>query len=219
MTTATVTTTTGTTQVRLLNVTGFTGSTFQVQGTAERAFWDGQKAKYEAEHKFTAASDLADMDRLLFLELLCHRATVWLSSGRNYNNEILTPVETNECRKVLRENSPLISTIKNDLGMTKSQRDREQYESVGKYIQDLKARAREHGVKREKELTKAICLLKELFALVGAYDRSDEVERQKLGLESEAEILDFVRKRMKPEFDRIDEYFRQNHQKFWVKTI
>lgn len=218
MTTATVTTS-ATKTVTLRRVQTNTGSTFEVQGDAERDFWRNQKKKYEDEHKFTAATDHADLDRLLFLELMNYRATVWLSSGRNYFGEILTPVEVNECRKVIRENSPLISTIKNDLGLTKNQRDREQFESVGRYINDLKARAREHGVKREKELTKALCLVKELFSLVGTFDRSDEVERQKLGLESEADILDWVRTRMKPEFDQIDAYFRQNHQKFWVKTI
>lgn len=216
--TATITTTTSQT-VTLHRVNTHSGSTIEVQGDGERNFWRNQKKKYEDEHKFTAATDLLDLDRLLFLELLIYRATQWLSSGKNYYGEVLTPGEESDCRKVIRENSPLISTVKNDLGLTKSQRDREQYESVGAYINQLKARAREHGVKREKELTKAICLIKELFSIVGTFDRSDAVEREKTGFETEADVLDWVRKSMKPEFDQIDAYFRTHHQKFWVKTI
>jgi hypothetical protein len=219
MTTATVTTTTGGKTVTLRKVDTCSGGKIEVMGDGERDYWRNQKAKYESEHAFTAATDLADLDRLMFLELLVHRATTWLGSGRNYFNELLSPSEESDCHRVIRQNSPLISTIKNDLGLTKSQRDREQFESVGAYINNLKARAREHGVKREKELTKALCLIKELFSIVGTFDRSDEIERAKAGFETEAEILDWVRKNMKPEFDAIDAYFRKHHQKFWVKTI
>jgi len=218
MTTATVTARTNTT-IALVRVQTNSGSTIEVMGNGEANFWRNQKKKYEDEHKFTAATDLMDLDRLLFLELLVHRATQWLGSGKNYYGEILTPSEEAECWKVVRSNNPLISSIKNDLGLTKSQRDREQFESVGAYINNLKARAREHGVKREKELTKALCLIKELFSIVGTFDRSDATERQKTGFETEGDILDWIRKNMKPEFDQIDTYFRTHHQKFWVKTI
>lgn len=200
-------------------VRNLSGSVVEVQGDEERDFFINRATKYISENSFTAASDFADLDRLIFMELLSYRAQCWLGSGRNYYGEILTPSEMTECRRVLKENAPLISAIKNDLGLTKAQRDKEQYESVGKYLTDLKARAREHGVKREEELTKALCLIKELFSMVGAFDRSDEAERFALGLESADDILDWVRTRMKPEFDRIDAYFRANQQKFWLRKL
>jgi len=205
--------------IQLRQVKTLSGQTILVQGVGEETFYVNQQQLYMAQNSFTNISDLQDLDRLLFLELLVHRATCFLSSGYNYSGELLLPSEEADCRKVIKENSPMISTIKNDLTLTKSQRDREQFESVGKYISDLKARAREHGVKRERELTKAICLLKELFSVVGTYDRADETERQKLGLESAEDILDWVRSTAKPEFDQIDEYFRTHHQKFWVRTV
>lgn len=219
MTTATVTTTTSGKTVTLRKVDTLSGGKIEVMGDGERDFWREKVAKYTSEHSFTAATDLADLDRLMFLELLSHRATTWLGSGRNYFGELLTPSEESDCHRVLRQNNPLISTIKNDLGLTKSQRDKEQFESVGSYIANLKARAREQGVKREKELIKAICLIKELFSIVGTFDRSDEIERQKTGFETEADIVDWVRKNMKPEFDQIDAYFRTHAQRYWVRDI
>ena len=196
-----------------------TGSLISVQGDDERDFYISQATKYLTENTFTAASDFADLDRLVFMELLTFRATCWLGSGSNYLGEFLSSTEITDCRRTIKENSTLISNIKNDLGLTKAQRDKEQYESVGKYLTELKARAREHGIKREKELTKAICLIKELFAMLGAYDRSDEAERLVLGLENPEDILEWVRTRMKPEFDAIDDYFRNHDQKFWVRKI
>lgn len=195
------------------------GQFIEVMGAAEKAFYRDQQKKYTTENVFTAATDLQDLDRLLFFELLNYRYTTWLSSGKNYYNELLTPNEATDLRRSMKDIAPLISTIKNDLGLTKSQRDKAQYESVGTYLTELKARAKEHGINREKQLTKALCLIKELFTIVGAYDRSNEVERLKLGFENADEIVDWIRQTMKPEFDAIDAHFRLSAQKFWVRRL
>lgn len=195
------------------------GLEIEVQGPGERKFYEQQQKKYLDENKFTAASDLQDLDRLLFMELLVYRATCWLASGKNYHGELIGPGDEADCRKAIKENSALISQIKNDLGLTKAQREKEQYESVGKYLTDLRARAMEHGIHREKQLQKGIVLMNQLFALIGAYDRSDEVERDKLGLNTPDDILDWIRDVMRPEFDAVDAYFRKNQQKFWVRKI
>lgn len=202
----------------LVKVKTVAGHEIEVMGKEEAGYYRRQKDRYLAENKFTAVTDLADLDRLLFMELLVFRWTNWMSSGKDYDG-YLAPSQEDQLRKNLKEMAPLISAVKNDLGLTKSQRDKEQFESVGQYIVDLKARAKEHGVRREKQLTTAICLTKELFSLVGTFDRSNPLERAKIGLESEAEIVDWIRTHMKPEFDKVDEYFRTNSQKFWVRSI
>lgn len=195
------------------------GLEIEVQGPGERAFYQQQQKKYLDENSFTAASDLQDLDRLMFMELLVYRATVHLASGKNYYGELLGPGDEADLRRTLKENAPLISNIKNDLGLTKAQREKEQYESVGKYLVDLRARAREHGIHREEQLQKAIALINQLFALVGAFDRSDEIERDKMGLNTADDVLEWVRTVMRPEFDAIDEYFRKNAQRYWVRRL
>lgn len=203
---------------QLKKVKQLNGQVLEVMGDVEAVFYRAQQKRYLEENKFTAHSDLADLDRLLFFELLVFRWTQWLSSGRDYDGYLAPSVEE-QLRRNLKETAPLISTIKNDLGLTKSQRDKEAAESVGAYLVELKRRAKEHGVRREKELTAALCLVKELFSLIGTYDRSNPLERSKIGLESPEDILDWIRTHMKPEFDQVDEHFRTHSQKFWVGKL
>lgn len=203
---------------QLIKVKQLNGQTLEVMGDAEATFYRAQQHQYIVQNKFTAHSDLADLDRLLFFELLVFRWTQWLSSGRDYDG-FLAPSHEEQLRKNLKETAPLISAIKNDLGLTKSQRDKEQAESVGAYLVELKRRAKEHGIRREKQLTTGIALCKELFSLLGTYDRSNALERSKIGLEEPEDILDWIRTHMKPEFDAVDEHFRNTSQKFWVGRL
>lgn len=205
----------GPTLVRVLQLNG---QPIEVQGKEEEKFYNEQRQRYLDENAFTAASDRADLDRLIFLELLDFRWRGWLSSGKDYDG-LLTPQQEEQLRRNLKDNSPLISQVKNDLGLTKSQRDKEKAESVGSYITTLKTAAKQHGVRREKQLTKAICLIKELFSLVGTFDRSNQLERSKIGLDTSDDVLDWIRQIMKPGFDEIDEYFRANEQRFFVGKL
>lgn len=209
----------GSAQVQLIEVLSASGHTLTVQGSAEEQFYNQQREKYQNENAFTMISDLQDLDRLLSLELITYRAQHHLAAGQNYYGDLLHASEEAALQRTIKENTPLISTLKSDLGLTKSQRDKAQYESVGTYIKELLVRAKEHGVKREEELTKAIKLVKELFAIIGAFDRADEIEREKIGFRDEAEVLDWVRTMMQPEFDRIDEHFRENQQRYWVRRL
>lgn len=204
---------------QLEKVKQLNGQELEVMGADEKRYYTSQQRKYVQENKFTLASDLSDLDRLLFLELLMFRWTKWMSSGRDHDRNLLTDKEEEQIRKNLKETAPLISVIKNDLGLTKSQRDKESAESPGAYLAELKKRAKEHGIRREKQLTTGIALCKELFSLLGTYDRSNQLERSKIGLEDPDAILDWIRGHMRPEFDKVDAHFRQNSQKFWVGTL
>ncbi len=202
----------------LKRVKQLNGQALEVQGDVESKYYTEQQKKYMAENVFSAASDLADLDRLLFLELLDFRWRMWLSSGRDYDG-FIAPSQEDQLRKNLKENAPLISQIKNDLGLTKSARDKESSESVGAYLMELKRRAKEHGIRREKQLTSALCLTKELFSLLSTYDRSNALERSKIGLDTPDDILDWIRSSMQPQFDEVDLYFRTHSQKAWVGRI
>jgi hypothetical protein len=194
------------------------GQCIEVLGQPERDFYASQREAYMTQNKFTNASDLLDLDRLLFLELLIYRATNWLGRGQDYDGMALSDREEVAQRRSLKENSTLISVIKNDLGLTRNQRDRAAYESVGTYITLLKQRAKEFGVHRERQLATSITLCKQLFAILGAYDRSDEAERHKIGFEDADEILDWVREVMYPEFEQVDQHFITNVQRYWTTS-
>lgn len=204
---------------QLKKVVQLNGQEIHVQGNEEAKFYKAQRDRYLVENAFTMQSDLADLDRLLFLELLDFRWRTWLASGKDYDGGWLTPGQEEQVRKNLKDNSPLISQVKADLGLTKSARDKEKAESVGAYLTELKARAKEHGVRREKQLTVALCLMNELFSLVGTYDRSNQLERSKIGLDTPDDILDWIRDIMKPRYEEVDAHFRANSQKFWVGKL
>ena len=197
-------------------VTQLNGHQMEVLTSFEADFHTQQMSRYMAENAFTAVSDLTDLDRLLNYELLVFRSNRWLSSGREYDGSELTLGQQTELRRQMKEISALISTVKNDLGLTRTAREKEAFESVGTYIVSLKERAKQHGVRRESQLTTAIVLVNELKSLVGTFDRSNELERRKLGLESEADIVEWIRVKFIPEFDAVDQHFRDHQQRFWI---
>lgn len=185
-------------------------------GQMEADFYDKSAKHYRDENEFTNASDVLDLDRILFYELQIFRMGYWLSKGKDYDGFDVSSVEL---RRNLKEVADQLSRVKNDLGLTKAARDKAQAESVGAYLMELKQRGKEFGVHREKQLGKAIELVKQLFAITSAYDRADQVEREKLGFRDADEVLAWIRETMKPEFDAVDEYFRTHQQKFWVRDI
>lgn len=192
------------------------GQTIEVLCLAERLFYEGQAARYQSENKFSNTSDLLDLDRLVFLELLIFRASSWLGREQDYNGELLTDRAVADNRRALRENSVLISDVKADLGLTRAARDKADYASVGAYITSLKQRAKEFGVHRERQLVKGITLCQQLFSIVGAFDRSDGIERVKIGFATETDILDWIRTVMRPEFDEVDAHFVAHTQRYWT---
>jgi hypothetical protein len=197
-------------------VTTPSGQQTFVLGQAEEQFYVSQSQKYLDDYAYTNVSDLLDLDRLLFLELQAFRLSQWLGTGRDYDGVL---VDNTQQRRALKEASDLISKVKNDLGMTKSQRDKEREASVSAYLTTLKQRAKEFGVHREKQLIKGITLCQQLFSIIGSFDRADSIERDKLGFTSEAEIVDWIRTVMRPEFDAVDAHFRQNQQRYWLKDL
>lgn len=197
-------------------VTTPSGQQTFVLGPAEELFYVTQSQKYLDDYAYTNVSDLLDLDRLLFLELQAFRLSQWLGTGRDYDGVL---VDSSQQRRALKEASDLISKVKNDLGMTKSQRDKEREASVSAYLTTLKQRAKEFGVHREKQLIKGITLCQQLFSIIGSFDRADSVEREKLGFRNEAEIIDWIRTVMRPEFDAVDDHFRQHAQRYWLKDL
>lgn len=196
-----------------------TGQEIELLHQREQKFYEEARDKYLSEFSFTIASDLRALDRLLLLETQMYRAQWYLAAGMDYDAVDLDPKDEVALQRNVKEMVSQIAEIQKDLGLNKAHRDKEQNESVGAYLQQLKIRAKEHGVRREKELGRALELTHELFALCGAYQRANENERKKMGLETGDNIVEWVMTYMAPEFNAIDEHFRANQQKFWVRNL
>jgi hypothetical protein len=192
------------------------GQTIQVQTPEEAVWFEGTRDKYRSQNRYTDVTDIQDLDQLLVLELMVHRWTLWTTSGRDYDSNLISE---DAYIKPLREYANTIGALKSRMGLARAEREKEQHESVGAYLVELQRRAKEFGIHRESQLGKALELVNQLSALLGAFDRADEEEREAIGLQTDNDILDWVRQVMLPEFRAIDDHFRNNQQKFWAGTL
>lgn len=186
---------------------------------AEQRFYEKAQAKYVGENTFTQASDERSLDRLVLFETLMFRWQSQIASGLDYDQNPLNNAEQEQIRKNMKEYAVAISAMHNELGLSKAQRDKDQHESVGAYIMNLQARAKEFGVHREKQVDLSLTLIHELFAHVGAFQRSDEYERGRLGFKTEADIVKWIVDVMEPRFKQFDDDFINNQQKYWRSSL
>ena len=201
----------------LFDVALCSGETLRVQTAVEQRWFNDTKAKYLTETRFTDTTDMQDMDRLLCLELLMFRWNQHLASGFDYDNNL---VDDDLLRKQVKEQSETITRLKASLSLDKKSRDQALNEgNFNAWFTDVKRRAKLFGLHRENQLTVALALMNELSGIVGAFDRSDEEERKKLGFESEVDIVQWVRESMIPGFKKVDEYFIEHEQKLWKRDM
>lgn len=192
-------------------VTFTSGAEAQVMTAKEADWFVESRDRYLKETRFTENTDLQDLDRLLGLELLLFRWTQHQMSGMDYDKNLVNDAEL---RRNIKDQSEAINKLKEQMGLSKKARD-SKASSVEDRWTDLLTRAKEFGIHRETQLSKALSLCNELSAIIGSYDRADEEERRKLGFESEADILMWVRETFLPEFHEVDQHFRDNVQRYW----
>lgn len=193
------------------------GKSAMVQTVQESEWFNETRDSYTKDLKLTEATDLRDLDRLLVLELMVFRWTQQLASGTDYDGDM---IDDEQVRKNIKEYSDQINKVKESMGLSKKIRDAAAAEgNFAAWLSDLKSRAKVFGIHREKQLGKALTLMNELFAIVGAFDRADQEERKKLGFEDEKEILDWIRSTMKAEFVAVDDYFREHEQRYWIRDM
>ena len=196
---------------QLVEVGLVSGATAKVMSAEEAQWFNNSRDRYLDETRFTENTDVQDLDRLVQLELLLFRWNQWMLAGVDYEGAVVN--ETELARKV-KDQTDSINRLKEQMGLSKKARD-SHAASVSDRWDDIKRRAKEFGYHREEQLRTALVLVNELSAVVGAYDRSDPEERARLGFESEAQILDWVRGTLLPEFRAIDDHFRANTQRLW----
>lgn len=196
-------------------VNSLVGGRVDVLTQQEKRHYESTRDRYKAEVELTTASDLADMDRLLFQELLVYRWQKQLSQNKDYAGDTLQPVLADQYRRNLAEASRAITTIKTDLGMTRDSRSKDEG-SVGGYLTQLLKRANHFGVTRNLQVNEALVLFNEMASHIGAFDRANEKEREKLGFETEEDLVEWFRTIAIPRFRAIDEKFVLTEQQYWT---
>jgi hypothetical protein len=199
-----------------LTVRSVTGHEIVVQHPSEVDWYNRARDAYTAETHFEEQTDLADLDRLLAMELSVFRSHTQLTSGVDYDGDDIDP---DRVRRDLREMSDAITKLKTAMGLTRASRDAAANNGdFATWLAELKHRGQVFGIHREKQLTAALTLMNELAALVGTYDRADAEERRRIGFEDPAAIVDWIRTTLIPEFEAVDAHFRTNIQAFWTEN-
>lgn len=191
------------------------GARFHLLNEGEQNNFNDVAARYLIDNHFTNVSDLQDLDRIIIMEVMSWRWSSWLSLEQDWEGQ---NVNLEDLKKGILENSREIRLMKKSLGLDKGSRDKDKGESVAGYIEELRRHAREFGVMREEQLTKGITLFQELKALMIFHLNCTPEEREENNCE-EADILAWIQDIAIPEFDVIDEHFRQNTQKFWIRSL
>lgn len=199
----------------LIKVQTPTGGEIEVQGPAEEKRYIESLRAYTDGITYTERSDLEDLERVLFMELMCYRWGRWLMAGKEYDGTIVN--NENELRRWINDYATQITKTKESLKLDRRSREGDKSATIEARWQQLAAHAREMGVMREKQLGRALEIMQGLFGIVAAFDRSDEEERGKLGFPDEAAIVQYIRE-SRPHFDEVDEHFRTHSQKFWVRA-
>ncbi len=201
----------------IFEVTLCSGMSIEVMTEKEKEWFDQTQAKYLDENKFTDRTDLQDVDRLLALELQMFRWTTYIGIGRDYNG---IRIDEDLVRKQIKEVADSIGKVKTTLGLDKAARNKALNEgNFHDWFTDATRRAKHFGVHRQNQLNKALALFSSISATVGAFTRSNEEERIKLGFRDEAAIITWLRESVIPEYEELDAYFLEHEQKIWTVDL
>lgn len=189
------------------------GSELQVRNDDEKKYYDSRKVLYVKENQFETTTDKVDLDNVLFLELLLWRWQTWLSQGRDYDLSILSASQEEQYRRNIHDTQKLLLEAKTKLGMTREAR-LDKTATAHDFIQNLLRRAHGFKLSRDAQGERAVTLFRELQSIVRTFDRSNENERRVVGIESEEDIVDWLRNEAFAKFDEIDIEYRKEQAKW-----
>jgi hypothetical protein len=198
----------------LFTVTTPSGSELHLQTTEEADWYESRRDRYQADNMFPNVSDLQDLDRLLMLEVLSYRWSLWMGQGFDY---VYARVDEGQLKNNIKEYSVEIRLLKQNLGIDKSTRDKEKGESLSDYTANLLHRAKEFGYHRNDQYELAVTKMYELRSMVMTYDRCDDEERALLDLSLET-IFEWIRDNVIKDWDDLAAAFRKN-QSMWVREM
>lgn len=199
-----------------INVVGASGAVFEVIHEAERDYWNQARERYLEQYRFDNISDLQDLDKVVLGETLSFRWGSWLARESDYDGRSIEEI-ADKIKKQKNDLDREVRILKEGMGLNRAHRQDSEQQSVADYIENLLKRAKEFGIHRDEQVTKAIDLLHEIFTQVGMWKRGDEEERAHLKVNPE-EILDWIDTVARSEFNAIDDAFRKN-QILWIREV
>jgi hypothetical protein len=191
------------------------GTVFPALTQEEATDLKARAKEYMQVFHFTNVSDLANLDLVLQLETVCNRWMIFLSLGEDYAGDpIPNPGALSRDLKGLSEE---LRHLKAGLKLDKKTRDNDESTDVAAQWMQLRIRAKEFGVMRDKQTAKAVELANHLIGLYELWERCDEQER-KINKANPDDIMAWIKNEFIPQFKVIDQHFRLN-QKVWIQAV
>lgn len=191
------------------------GGTYHVMSNTEKAFFTDKAKRYLDEFHYTNISDLSDVDKLVIAETNIHRWSIWVSKGKDYFDEEISPTTY---QRMINDTSNEVRQLKKNLGMDKVTRDKVSGDdSLPSYWDALLRRAKEFGYMRNEQAVQAINSMMRIDALVTLHKNTDEAERREFHAEWD-DILQLISEELE-KFHQIDTDFRQNVQRYWIRSM
>jgi hypothetical protein len=200
--------------ITLYTVQTPSGSDIHLQTEEEAEWYERRRDRYLSDNHFPNVSDLMDLDRLLMMEVLSYRWSLWMAQGFDY---LYSRVDENTLKNSIREYSTETRLLKQAMGIDKATRDKDKSESLADYVQNLLDRAKEFGYHRNEQYEIVVTKFYQLRSMVLTFDRCDEEERSLLDLSYES-IFDWIREHVIKDMDEHAAAFRKN-QAIWVKEL
>jgi hypothetical protein len=191
----------------------------EVLNLKEVRFYEDMRDKILGAYTFTDPSDLADLDRILLAELTLYRINRNLSTGTSDLGLPLGSMDQRRLHQSVRELSAQLQKDKDALGISKSARDKDASETVAGYLDELRSRALEFGIHRNKQAQLSIALLQEVISTSDTFLRANELERSKLGMQEAEDVLTWIVNKVRPQLDDLDTEFIQHNQRYWIENI
>jgi hypothetical protein len=189
------------------------GAKFYVLTQDEADYLTERVRRYLSDNHFVNVSDFQDIDKMVTFEMLVHRWSLWLSRGMDYYGE---KIDEKVLAQQVNNYSGELRLLKKNLAMDKVARDRARGDdSVAVYLANLRDRALEFCIMRSAQACKAIESFQRIKGILIYYDNCDEQERKEHGVDIE-DVLTVIREEI-AEFDQIDETFRKNIQRYWIR--
>jgi len=196
-----------------IELVGPAGGVFTVKTEGERAMFLDLVDRYNEDNSFQNISDLQDLERIIYLEVLSLRYANWLSLEQDYDGEM---VDARDVSGVIKDFSNELRQLKKSIGIDRATRLKDDNESVSGWIEKLKMRAHHFGIHRENQLTNALTLFHDLAAKMTLRENCTPEEARALDVRDE-DVLLWIDEIMIPSYRDIDDYFRKNDQKFWIE--
>lgn len=190
------------------------GSDLTVQTQEEADWYDDRAGRYQVDNQFPNVSDLQDLDRLLLLELMIHRWSLWIAQGFDY---LFTRIEEGALKANIKDYSQEARMLKTAMGIDKATRNKDKSESLADYVANLLDRAKTFGYHRNEQYELAVTKMYQLRSMIMTFDRCDEDERALLDLSHES-IFEWIRDNVLKDWDEHSEAFRKV-QTTWVKEL